>query len=86
VQSTFQKYTVNAVSKTINLSQSASLDEFKTYLLAYRLKSKRITVYRYRSKSDQVLTVKSSYKAFNKKQIVADSEFGGRYEEIVYPH
>ena len=87
MQSAFQKYTDNAVSKTVNLSQSASLGEVKkAYLLAYRLKSKGITVYRYGSKSDQVLTVESSDKAFNKKQIVADSEFGGGCEGIVCPH
>lgn len=87
MQSAFQKYTDNAVSKTVNLSQSASLDEVKkAYLLAYRLKSKGITVYRYGSKSDQVLTVGSPDKAFNEKQIVADSEFGGGCEGIVCPH
>ena len=87
MQSVFQKYTDNAVSKTVNLSQSAGPDEVKkAYLLAYRLKSKGVTVYRYGSKSNQVLTVESTEKWLNKKQIVADSEFGGGCEGIVCPH
>lgn len=87
IQSAFQKHTDNAVSKTVNLSQSASLDEVKkAYLLAHRLKSKGITVYRYGSKSDQVLTMESFDRKSNKKQLVADSEFGGGCEGIVCPH
>src|SRR5574340_1046623 len=86
MQSAFQKYTDNAVSKTVNLSQSAGTDEVrKAYLLAHRLKSKGITVYRYGSKSNQVLTVEPSDREFN-EQIVADSEFGGGCEGIICPH
>lgn len=87
MQSAFQKYTDNAVSKTVNLSQSMGPDEVrKAYLFAHRLKSKGITVYRYGSKPNQVLTVESTDKEFNKKQLVADSEFGGGCEGIVCPH
>ena len=58
MQAEFQKYTDNAVSKTVNLPYDASpQDVMKIYLLAYKLKCKGITVYRYGSKKDQVLNV-----------------------------
>lgn len=87
MQSTFQKYTDNAVSKTINLSENAvPEDVVNAYLLAHRLKCKGITVYRYGSKLDQVLTIDDHEKRLGEKQIVADSEFAGGCEGIVCPH
>ncbi len=84
MQSTFQKYTDNAVSKTVNLPKNASIDDVKkAYLLAHRLRSKGVTIYRYDSKPDQVLTIETRG---NEKQMVADSEFGGGCEGIVCPH
>ncbi|MDE1829185.1 MAG: adenosylcobalamin-dependent ribonucleoside-diphosphate reductase [Thaumarchaeota archaeon] len=87
MQSAFQKYTDNAVSKTVNLPQTATPEDVRgAYLLAYRLNSKGVTVYRYNSKPDQVLTIEIQDKVSNKRQIVADSEFGGGCEGIVCPH
>lgn len=56
MQALFQKYVDNAVSKTINLPTLATIKDVEdAYKLAYKLKCKGITIFRYGSKREQVL-------------------------------
>ena len=72
MQTMFQQYVDNAVSKTVNLPKNSSVDEVeKIYMLAWKLKCKGITVYRYGSKPEQVLYLGTG------KPLVATTDYAG---------
>ena len=61
MQAAFQKHVHNAVSKTINLPNNATVDDIdKAIMFAYVSKCKGVTLYRNGSRDEQVLSISES--------------------------
>lgn len=77
MQAAFQKFTDNAVSKTVNMPFEAKVEDVQEIFdLAWRLKCKGITVFRYGSKPEQVLYI-GEVKTKEGKFVSAQSEYAG---------
>jgi ribonucleoside-diphosphate reductase alpha chain len=77
MQAAFQRFTDNAVSKTVNLPFEAEIEDVREiYDLAWQLKCKGVTVFRYGSKPEQVLYI-GEVKTKDGKFISAQSEYAG---------
>jgi ribonucleoside-diphosphate reductase alpha chain len=86
MQAAFQKYTDNAVSKTVNLPSEATVEKVReVYDLAWKLKCKGITVFRYGSKPEQVLYI-GEIQTKEGKFVSAESEYAGGCPSITCPY
>ncbi|HED24004.1 MAG TPA: ribonucleotide-diphosphate reductase subunit alpha, partial [Firmicutes bacterium] len=82
-QAVFQKYTDNAVSKTINLSKDATIDDVKNaYISAWEAGCKGITIYRDTSRTKQVLNVGDGSQEDNLKPIKRPKTLSGHTTSI----
>ena len=81
IQAAFQEHCDNSVSKTINLPTESTIDEVRNiYLAAHKLKCKGITIYRYGSRAEQVLSFRGADGGpviLEEDLMAADSEFAG---------
>jgi len=77
MQAAFQKYTDNAVSKTVNMPTEATVEDVRmVYELAWKLKCKGVTVFRYGSKPEQVLYI-GEIRTKERQFVTAESEYAG---------
>ena len=69
MQASFQKWTDNSITKTINMPMAVTSEDIKeAYILAWKLGCKGLTVYRDKTKKDQVIEFGSNLSTDGKKK------------------
>jgi ribonucleoside-diphosphate reductase alpha chain len=78
MQAAFQRCADAAVSKTVNLPTSATVEAVKRiYSAAWRARLKGITIYRYGSRSSLILTFLSDAQGAPAPPVEVDAEYAG---------
>ena len=75
IQAAWQKYIDNAITKTINMPSSATVDDVqKAYMMAWEMGCKGITIYRDQSKQNQVIEFGDQKKLKNAKLVKSTAQ------------
>lgn len=85
MQAAFQKWTDNAITKTINMPSAATPKDIEeAYVLAWKLGCKGLTVYRDRTKKDQVFEFGGSQNSEHKVRLCPTCEFPLKKDKKCY--
>jgi len=84
IQAAWQKYFDNSISKTVNFGHDATIEDVKaTYMLAWKMGCKGVTIYRDGSKQDQVLSLANQQ--ISDSAIRQNSEPDSQNSELMCP-